>query len=63
MKNHDSDAPHVPIRRVAGDVAAAEPLAAEVPPLAPRGSATPPARRVEADADAVEDAAALKGTT
>jgi hypothetical protein len=61
VKNHESDTPRVPIRRVAGDMAAARPLTAEVPPLATRGSAAPPAQ--PAEADAVKDSAALKGTT
>lgn len=53
MKNHESDAPRVPNRRIAGDVAAADPLAPEEPPMATRGAVPAPVRC--ADTGAAKD--------
>jgi hypothetical protein len=49
VKNHESDAPLVPNRRIAGDATAADPLTPEEPPLSTCGSVTTPAQCDESD--------------
>lgn len=52
MKNHDCDAPGVPMRRIPGDVAAVEPAAPQAPAPAARSPASTPERTDETNTGA-----------
>jgi hypothetical protein len=67
VKNHESDAPRVPNRRIAGEATAAGPLTPEEPSMSNRGAVPAPVQCADTgaakDPPAPDDAARLPNLT